>query len=51
MRYFCRSVIFLCLFAGPAFADKTKDHIKKGGTGVGVTTLLEYVKRAGNRLG
>ncbi len=36
--------------AGPAFADKTKDHIKKGGTGVGVLTLLEYVKRAGERL-
>ena len=37
--------------AGPAFADKTKDHINKGGTGVGVLSLLEYVSRAGARLG
>ncbi|MFT7625294.1 MAG: leucyl aminopeptidase [Myxococcota bacterium] len=36
--------------AGPAFSDKVKDHIDKGGTGVAVLTLLEYVKRAGARL-
>jgi leucyl aminopeptidase len=29
--------------AGPALADKADGHISKGGTGFGVSTLIEYV--------
>ncbi len=29
--------------AGPAFVDGDKDHIKKGGTGFGVRTLVRYL--------
>jgi leucyl aminopeptidase len=36
--------------AGPSFASKVRDHVGKGGTGFGVTTLLTYLKRAGDRL-
>lgn len=36
--------------AGPAMGEKAYDHMPKGGTGFGVTTLLEYVSRAGSRL-
>ena len=36
--------------AGPAFAEKTRDHVTRGGTGVGVLTLLEYLRGAGERL-
>ena len=30
--------------AGPAFADKTEGHIRKGGTGFGVATLVELLE-------
>ena len=36
--------------AGPAYAEKTTDHIFRGGTGVAVATLCEYVAAAGARL-
>jgi leucyl aminopeptidase len=36
--------------AGPAFADKSTDHIHKGGTGFAVLTLAEYARAAGARL-
>ena len=36
--------------AGPAFADKTQNHIHKGGTGFGVALLTEYARAAGARL-
>ena len=29
--------------AGPAFAEKNKHYVKKGGTGFGVRTLLELL--------
>lgn len=36
--------------AGPAFSEKIRDHIPKGATGVGVLTIVEYVRRAAERL-
>jgi leucyl aminopeptidase len=36
--------------AGPAFSEKARDHLPKGGTGVGVLTLLSYLERAASRL-
>ena len=35
-----------CDIAGPAWAEKTWGPHTKGGTGVGVATLVEYVRRA-----
>lgn len=32
--------------AGPSFVEKDLHHIKKGGTGFGVTTLVEYVMKS-----
>jgi len=37
--------------AGPSYAAKDRDLVRKGGTGFGVATLLTYLKRAGKRLG
>ena len=36
--------------AGPAFADKSQNHIHKGGTGFGVALLNAYAHAAGERL-
>jgi len=36
--------------AGPAFADKTHDHIVKGGTGFGVAMLTEFARSASTRI-
>jgi leucyl aminopeptidase len=36
--------------AGPAFADKTEDHIIKGGTGFGVAMLTEFARTASKRI-
>jgi leucyl aminopeptidase len=36
--------------AGPAWAEANDGHVSKGGTGFGVMTLVEYVKRASDRL-
>ena len=36
--------------AGPAWAEKSSDHLETGGTGFGVATILEYLGAAGARL-
>jgi len=36
--------------AGPASSESVSDYIPKGGTGFGVATLVEYARRAADRL-